>query len=222
MTLLRFTCLLATSLAVAGCSELPRADSARVGPHFQPTNVRATATRLPPDFRRVVVLPVAGEREHSEETLTKLDDVMRNELNRLGRFEVVSISREQLAQWCGVRQLNSTDALPAGFAEKILAQPNTFGADGVLFIDLTAYSPYPPLSAGLRTKLARVRDREILWAADHVFTAANPAVANAARKFALELGSDRGPGDLSHTVLQNPSRFASYAAAATFGTLPPR
>jgi hypothetical protein len=61
-----------------------------------------------------------------------------------------------------------------------------------------------------------------MWAADNVFSATNPAVANSARRHALKLGRDRGPGDLSHTILQSPSRFAAYALHETFATLPNR
>jgi hypothetical protein len=99
---------------------------------------------------------------------------------------------------------------------------NQYAADAVLFVDVTAYSPYPPLALGLRTRLAPIRETEILWATDLHFSAADPSVANSARRHALSLAKSSGPADLSHTILQNPTRFAGYAAAATFATLPPR
>jgi hypothetical protein len=177
---------------------------------------------MPAEVRRVVVLPVSGGPTLTEETLLSLDEVCQSELNRTGRFEVVPLTRDALAAIAGVRQISSVEKLPVVLIEKLLNIYNSYGADAILFIDVTTYSPYPPLKLGLRTKLARVSDGEIIWAADNVFNAAEVPVANSARHHAEALGTDRGKTDLSHTILQNTQRFAGYAAAATFLTLPPR
>lgn len=221
MTLSRITTLVLAAFALAGCSALPKPDSAVAGPFYKPSNVKAVA-QLPATVRRVIVLPVAGGPALTEETLLKLDSVCAGELTRTGRFEVVPLSRDKLAELTGTRQISSVDKLPAVLIDKLFNIYNAYGADAVLFIDVTTYSPYPPLVLGLRTKLVQVTDGEIIWAADNVFAAAEPAVANSARHHALTLGTDHGLSDLSHTVLQNPQRFAGYVAAATFLTLPPR
>jgi len=221
MTTLRITTLALAALTLVGCSVLPKPDGAVSGPFYTPTNVKAIA-KIPADVRRVIVLPVAGGPALTEETLLKLDAICQGELTRTARFEVVPLSRNALAEITGTRQLSSVDKLPAVLIDKLFNIYNSYGADAVLFIDVTTYSPYPPLVLGLRTKLARVTDGEIIWAADNVFAAAEPAVANSARHHALALGTDRGEINLSHTILQNPQRFAGYVAAATFLTLPPR
>jgi len=221
MPTLRITAFALFALALAGCSALPKRDSAIVGPFYTPTNVKAVA-KIPADVRRVVVLPVAGGPALTEETLLKLDSICQGELTRTARFEVIPLSRDNLAAITGSRQISSVDKLPTVLIDKLFNIYNSYGADAILFVDVTTYSAYPPLVLGLRTKLARVTDGEIIWAADNVFAAAEPAVANSARHHALALGSDRGQVDLSHTILQNPQRFAGYAAAATFLTLPPR
>lgn len=212
------TLLIVVALALAGCSEFPKSDPAKSGPFFAPSNV-TTLGKLPAELRRVAILPVSGNRQIADVSLDHVDQAIGTELTRTGRFETVVVSRDQLQQLAGVRSLNSTDALPVDFLQKLA---KATGADGVLLSDVTHYSPYPPLLFGFRVKLARLPDGEILWAADNVFNAADPSVANAARRYNLSLGADRGPGDLSHTVLQNPSRFAAYVASATFQTLPPR
>jgi hypothetical protein len=86
---------------------------------------------------------------------------------------------------------------------------------------LTVLNAHRPLALGLRGKLATLDGRRLVWSFDNVFSADEPAVANAARRHVLE--SDRGgiPADLSPAVLQSPHRFAGYAAAAMFATLPP-
>jgi hypothetical protein len=60
-----------------------------------------------------------------------------------------------------------------------------------------------------------------VWSFDTVFPADEPAVANAARRHFLT--SDRGgmPVDTTAGALQSPTRFAGYAAATMFSTLPP-
>jgi len=221
MTTLRTVSLALLAITLAGCSALPKQDGAVAGPFYTPTNVKAVA-KIPADVRRVIVLPVAGGPALTEETLTKLDSVCQTELTRTARFEVVPLSRDALAGMIGARQLSSVDKLPPPLLDKLFNIYNSYGADAILFIDVTSYSAYPPLLLGLRTKLARVTDGEIIWATDNVFSAAEPAVANSARHHAAALGTDRGLTDLNHTILQNPQRFAGYVATATFLTLPPR
>ena len=221
MSSLRITALSLLALVLAGCSALPQRDGAVAGPFYTPTNVKAVA-KIPAAVRRVIVLPVAGGPALTEETLVKLDAACLSELTRTAKFEVVPLSRNTLAEFTGSRQISSVDKLPTVLIDKLFNIYNSFGADAILFIDVTNYSPYPPLLIGLRTKLARVTDGDIIWAADNIFSAAEPAVTNSARRHAAALGTDRGRTDLSHTILQNPLRFAGYAAAATFLTLPPR
>jgi hypothetical protein len=222
MSTLRITTLALLTLIFAGCSTVvPKQDGAVSGPFYTPANVK-TLPKMPAEVRRVVVLPVFGGPTLTEETLLSLDAVCQSELNRTGRFEVVPLTRDALAAIAGVRQISSVERLPVALIDKLLNIYNSYGADAILFIDVTTHSPYPPLMLGLRTKLARVSDGEIIWAADNVFNAAEIPVANSARHHAEALGTDRGKTDLNHTILQNPQRFAGYVAAATFLTLPPR
>ena len=223
MTSLRFALLAALALGLLGCSQRPLRDPARAGPFFTPANVRTSAAELPANIRRVLLMPISAEGiPLSEEHLNRLDAVFFTELTRAARFEVVTLTREQLARVTGARQLNSTAPMPPGFIDRLFNIYNEYAADAFLFVDLTAYSPYPPLALGIRAKLAPIRESEILWAADLNFSADNPAVANSARRHASALRETSGSAALSHTILQNPTRFAGYAAAATFATLPPR
>ncbi len=189
-----------------------------LAPFFVPTNFTHNGP-IPAQVRRVAVLPAAGGHLIPEESLNDIDEAIVTELNRTARFEVVRVTRDQMRDLVGVRSVSSIEALPTNLSEKLR---HTFGADAMLLTDITAYSAYPPLELGLRMKLAELNQNSILWAADNIFSAANPSVANSARKHALQLGLDRSPGDLSHTILQNPARFAGYAAAETFQHLPPR
>lgn len=223
MTTPRLIAFIAIALGFVGCAEMPRPEVTLAGPFFTPTNIKAISARMPEDIRRVLVLPIATCGPIlAEENLTNLNTAIATELGRTARFEVVTVTRDELATLSGKRQLSSVEALPTSVAQKLFTPNNSYAVDAVLFVDLTTYSPYPPLNVGLRTKLARIRDQQIIWAADLIYDAALPTVANSARRHAKNLKNDAGPTDLSHTILQSPSRFTAYAAAATFDTLPTR
>jgi hypothetical protein len=223
MTSLRFVLLATFALGSFGCAQVVVRDGAKSGPFFTPSNVKSSVSSLPANIRRVLLLPISAQGiALTEENLTRLDATFLTELTRTSRFEVVTLTRDQLARITGARQIDSAAPLPAGFIDRLFNIYNEYAADALLFVDLTSYSAYPPLNIGIRAKLAHIRDSDILWAADVNFSAANAPVANSARRYALTLNTTSKQTDLSHTILQNPARFASYAAAATFETLPPR
>ncbi|MDX2186041.1 MAG: hypothetical protein SFV32_03840 [Opitutaceae bacterium] len=223
MNTFRALTLLLTLAAFTSCADLPKPDPLAIGPFYEPTNVRKNVLHLPLDVRRVLLVPLASTGPSiPEENMNAMDAVFQTELNRTQRFEVVALNRDQLADLIGRRQVSSTEVIPALFVEKILRTDNRFGADAVLFVDVTDFKAYPPVSIGVRSKLIRISDMSVLWAADLNLAADDRRVINSARKYARHLGSDAGPVDLSHTVLQSPTRFAAFAAHTTFGTLPER
>lgn len=212
--------ILATAcLVLTGCESVPSMDSARTGPYFIPQNVRGV-DRLPANVRRIALVPVAGLATVPESSLARLDEAFLAELTRSARAESILVTRDLMARLTGSRQLFSTDALPHDFFAKLSGATQ---ADAVLFVDLTAYAPYPPLKLGIRAKLVGIASGQMLWAFDNLFDANQPSVVNAARKHYLDANpSSSRKGDLSSTVLQNPSRFGTYVASATFVTLPLR
>ena len=186
-------------------------------PVFIPKNFTGVP-RLPATLRRVVLLPVAGAAGVSIDALTSFDAVTAAELQRTARFEVVTVDSAALLRLCDRPRLLSVDALPAGFLSLLARE---YDAEAVMFIDVTALSPYQPLALGLRAKLAAI-DGTILWAFDTLFSTSDPAVVTSARRHDRERHPASDPGDLSYTVLRSPARFADYAATAAFATLPPR
>ena len=139
-------------------------------------------------------------------------------LQRENRFEVVSLSREESLRHFHVEAVSAAAALPHDLLATLKRE---FAADAVIFIDVTTYNAYRPLALGLRAKLATLDQPRLVWTFDTIFSADNPTTANSARHFFL--GRDRAgvPADLTPAVLQSPGRFAAYAAAAMFATLPP-
>ena len=187
------------------------------GPFFEVKNFTGVS-RLPAPLRRVVLLPVAGTAGVPVETLASFDQVMLAELQHVSRFEVVVADPTAMERLFARQRLLSSDTLPPEFLSLISRE---FGADGVMFVDVTALSAYQPLVLGLRIKLASA-DGTILWAFDTLFSAGDPGVANAARRHDRQRHPSADPGDTSYTILRSPARFADYAAAAAFATLPPR
>ena len=203
-------------LVSTGCVHPPVNDSARIGPFFQPTNVSAEPLLV--GIRRVVILPTWGGTAAPNESLAALDPVFVAALQQENRFEVVALSREECLRRFRNEAISSAAALPHDLLATLRRE---MGADAVLFVDVTAFAAYRPLALGLRAKLATLENTRLVWTFDNVFSADDPKVANAARHFYLESDTRGVPADLTPAVLQSPSRFAAYAAAAMFRTLPP-
>ncbi|MES2695203.1 MAG: hypothetical protein V4773_17140 [Verrucomicrobiota bacterium] len=212
---LRLAALMAVAASLTGCMTPGAADPSRTGPFYVPTNVRADPSLG--GIRRVVVLPVWSGEAAPAETAAELDAVVVAALQDSKRFEVVSLSREAALRKFRLESLSSVSALPHGMFETL---QRDFAADAVLFVDITVYRAYRPLAIGLRSKLTKIAGAHQIWAFDNVFSADDASVANAARNHFI--GADqRAPVDLTHGVLQSPSRFATYATTAMFATLPP-
>ena len=207
----------AASLVGPGCSSPSYNDPARAGPFFTPTNHTGVAT-LPAELRRVMVLPLSVAGVTTPEMAVALEPVFVTALQKEKRFEIVTLSRETCRRRFGVEELASSSALPRDFLTVLKLD---YAVDAVLFVDLTAVNTYRPVAIGVRAKLASVDDVRLLWTFDNVFSAADAAVANSARRHLLSQDRSAAPADLSPAVLQSPSRFAGYVAAATFATLPP-
>ena len=177
--------------------------------------------QLPMGLLRVVLMPVAGGDAAPPESAAALDSVFATELVRQKRFEVVTISREECRRRFGDDSLLSSSALPAGFLEEIARD---FGAQGVLFVDITSYHPIRPITIGVRAKLALTAGGRLCWSFDDVFSAGDPTVLAELKKYYAAAGGDRGevPANLPEAALISPSRYGAYCAYATFGTLPAR
>jgi hypothetical protein len=200
---------------LSGCMHPAANDPARTGPFFTPANTSGDPTLG--GIRRVVLLPAWVGEGTRPESAAELDPVFLHALQGTKRFEVVTLSREECRRRFRAEALSSAAALPSDLFSTLQRE---YAADAVLFVDLTTYQPYQPILLGLRGKLAAIDGTRLIWTFDNTFSSEAPAAANSARNHFLD--RDRSvPADLTRTALQSPSRFAAYAAAAMFGTLPP-
>lgn len=187
------------------------------GPAFKPTNFSSVGA-IPTSVRRVALLPLHSDSWKGD-TLEPLEIAFTAELQKFERFEVVAVPRARMRDEFGAESVLSSAALPADVLARLRA---AYGADAVLFEDLTHYAPYQPISIGVRAKLVSTIDGTVLWSFDALFDGAQPSVAVAAREYYLQQGRPAHPLENSSGMMQSPSRFAKYVAHAMFGTLPPR
>ncbi len=209
---------LAAALAVSlcgGCATLKHV-YAPVPPVPPPPPNVFTAPVPSEPLRRVALLPMHSTA-FPDHYVRELDVAFQTELSKRAVFEVVPVSRAQMEALFGERQFSSTEALPAGALARLGEQ---CGVDGVLFTDLTQFSPYRPVSMGIRTKLVAASTGQIRWAFDNVFDAGNARVAESAKRFQIAFSNEHQPlTSDGGSVLLSPVRFAKFVASETYASL---
>ena len=222
----KFTCLHSVkyllipliALMVSGCTtsdgyKIPKIPARA----YQPTNVYSLGV-IPESMVRIALLPVMHPSD-DEDIRSRSDLSVRSEFGKTRLFESVPVSRAYLDDQFGGTQFDSAALLPDTLLERV---KNDFGADGILFVDLTHYDPYRPIAIGFRSKLVDLQDGEIIWVFDDLLDAGEPAVQSAVHKYAHEVQMERFPQDSADSMLQSPTRFLRYVAHAAFDTLPKR
>lgn len=202
-------------LALAGCAGMDVSGEKK--PTFAPVNFRGDA-RLAPSIQRVVVLPLHGGSVLESESADALDPVLLAALQHQLRFEVVTLSRAECRRLFGQGSFASTDELPRGMLESLETK---FAADAALFVDVTTYQPYRPISVGFRAKLATTKEVRLVWAFDDVFSASRPEMLESVRDYYRQEARS-APVDPVPAAMQSPARFTAVAAELMFRTLPAR
>ena len=200
---------------LSGCAT-PARDTGTVSSDYQPDNI-FSYPRLPANFERVAVLPLACETRTADlpEGCEALNPVLLAELAKTKKFEVISVNPETLRNRTGQSAWTGAEVLPADFFESLR---RTYGCDAILFCQLTMFRAYAPLAVGWRMKLVDIRTRQILWAADEVFDAGQPAVLSGARHY--QLTEYRGTPPDEWSIRNSPRQFGQYAAAQLAARLP--
>ena len=167
-------------------------------------------------MRRVAILPVYNSRLPGE-VLKDIDLALNEELSKKAVFEVVPITRQTMENLVDRREISSVERVPGDLFRKLRDQ---YGIEGVMFNDLTHYSPYRPVCIGVRSKLVDVESGEIHWASDVMLDSGNANVAAAAQAYQKVLCRDNFPvkGD-GGTVLLSPRLFAQFAAFSNYASL---
>ena len=203
-----------------GCKTASLSDPV-TGSGYKPQNFYRSWGHLAVNIRRVAVLPATcddaiSDVQHGRD---RLEPVITEELAKTGKFEVITVTPEQLRVLTGRISWRAEEPLPADFL-KVLKR--ALECDAVLFSRVSQYRAYPPLTVGFSFKLADVETGNFVWAADEVFDSSEPSVVNSARRY--QLMREQLPSSLadSRSILNSPSGFGRYAANSLFQTLPAR
>ena len=158
---------------------------------------------LDPEVKRVALLPMTAllPTETFQAGIDSLQPILRAELDKTKRFEVIVVTAEQLRRWTGQGSWRSDEQLAPDFFDRLHEET---GCQGVIFNQLTRYQPYPPIAIGWRLTLVYNKDHQICWAADEVFDAGDNEVANAARTY-------EGEHITSQSVLPDPNAILEFA-----------
>lgn len=205
------------ALGFSSCRTIDQDWDQPMGEAYVPTNFYQKGP-IPASVRRVAVLPLYSE-EWDHMDMSDLQASFASELGKQNKFEVVVVLPEQVKRIFGDPQVSSSARIPA---DEFATLVDSFGADAVLFTDLTTYYPYRPIVMGVRCKLVESSTADILWSFDTVFDSGNPAISTAARRFHLDETAPPYPLQNSSSILQSPLRFSKYVADAAFTTLPER
>jgi len=185
-------------------------------------NIHKSVAVLPTDIRRVAVLPLAGQPGNAQlsDACETLSSVVFEEFAKTKKFEAVQISPETLRSLSGEPCWTGDEKLPVNLLGSLRDGP---GCDAVLFSELTVFRPYAPIAIGWRFKLVDTKTRQILWAADEIFDAAQPATTEEARHWLHDAvaGFYQSPKE-DWTNLHSPSLVGRDSVALVLATLPAR
>jgi hypothetical protein len=167
-------------------------------------------------IRRVAILPAYHPKLQGE-VLKEIDMALNAELSKKAVFEVVPITRSAMELLTDRREVSSVERVPGDLFRKLRDQ---YGVEGVMFNDLTQYSPYKPVSLGVRSKLVDIETGSIQWASDVMLDSGNASVAASARAYQKLLCGDNSPvRSDGGTVLMSPRLFAQFAAFSNYASL---
>ncbi len=183
-------------------------------PATQPTNFYIEPSEVD-TIRRIALMPVYSPNTNHQ-TQAVLDQAFLNKLSETQLFEVVMITREDLARRFSARAFNSASPIPDTLFNYV--EEATY-ADAVVFFDVTSYSPYKPVKLGIRSKMMRMEDRKIIWAIDQSFDTGDQRVAEEAIDYQSDIRANPTPTRQPDRILISPSVFIYFAAERSVQTL---
>ena len=212
--------LLAVGLLAGGC-ETPKPTLPEPGARFEPKNVYRAIEVLPGDLQRVVLMPVtvASPELATLDQRNQLAQVLEEELRKTHRFEVVRATREELRRGFGKDAFSAGESLPPDLLTRI---QSAHSADGVMFVQISSYRPYPPVAIGWELRLVTADQGRTLWSFDETFDASQAEIARSARDYFK--AHHTGASELAdpQADLRSPIRFCRYTGDAAWRTLPTR
>src|SRR5579859_6770289 len=130
----------------SGCTLSQRAPRLLAAP-YRPQNVFLWGSGLPPQIRRVAVLPILCDQDISELVYGRdlLDPILQSELAKIRRFELMPVSPDLLRAKTGKPAWSCEDALPPDMFSWL---GEGCGSDAVLCWRLTVLRGFGPGAVG--------------------------------------------------------------------------
>ena len=203
--------------SISSCRKLEHEKIIAEAEPFKPRNLYPVE-RIPAYFNRVVILPNFHFDQNSQ-VLKFSDEIFHKELSKVGIFEPILLSKNSCLELFGKEMYSSSESLPDNFLKVLV---DRYSANGVLFIDLHSFSPYRPMSLGVRSKLVDLKSGEFMWAIDETFDSGNASVMVAINNFQRSHHVQALSDKTTTSVLQSPRFFCKYVAHSVFSTLPKR
>jgi len=125
-------------------------------------------------IRRVVVLPLMNPSRYSDAG-PLVTETLCGELRKAGVFHIQPVSQWQLAEMVhqtGVVLPRAPNDHELGLIAKAT------GADAIVVGTVTQYMPYRPMVLGIRVRMVRAADKEVIWAVDEVYDSSLEEVVN--------------------------------------------
>ena len=209
---------IAAGVLLVGCestqpSEMPNA------PLHEVKNVYKSLAKLPPEIRRVAILPISVDERSPDAVAGReaFQSILFQEALQTHEFEPIDATPAQLTRWFGRPSFAADEVLPANLLDRIEKET---GCNAVLLSRLSSYHPYPPVVEGWSLKLVWCKNAETLWTVEDIFDVSDSRVAASARR---EMKSQEAvsaalvdPG----SALQSPRRIAQFSLRSLFGTMP--
>lgn len=190
----------AATLCAASCQtilhpraiEAPALASAKVASDYQTYHLK-----------RVGVLPVDGGEISADES-RELQHIVFNEFNELVDFELVMLSRGDLAE-----VVSSEPYLRGGYrGETVLGISKRFNLDGILVTTVSQRQSYPPQKLNMQADLVATETGMTIWHGAVTLQADRPEVRLGVEAY---YGNGLPMSDDSWTsALLSPSRFARF------------
>jgi hypothetical protein len=211
-------------ILLSGCATSRPGQSAPTTEHAA-NNVYRKSSRLPRGVNRVAVLPLTIDEsvEPLDEGAFALEPILRAELGKTERFEIIPISPKQVCDWTGRDDWRADESLPTNFLATLKQQT---GCDAVMFCELTRFHAYQPISIGWKFRLVatgtdrRAPAAETLWCADEIIDAGNSASASAAKSYQTQYIGHEQYMLGKPLILSSPRRFGQFTLCSVFETLP--
>ena len=198
--------VVAAALAVAGCAFLngtKRLSSKRPEP---PTFSQYHLDGWEWDrVDRVLVLPILNESPYTHAG-DELRAAMTSELQRLGRFEVISAPDDKALL---ALQIHRGGRFDEG---AMLDLARHTSADVILHVTITHYSPFPRPRIGLVVQAVGPQEAKIVASVDGLWDTADAAVAERCRRFYRQRPHTRPSFIARNYVVENDDGFAAEIA----------